>query len=275
MVKVLESYGSVEFAAGTPLRYYRQLLAHVQREYPLVKPHMGAAWRVVSRWETLEPVQHRPPIPEPLVLAMSSLALTWNWPLFAAALLACFYGTCRIGEVLQAERSNLLTPVDLMAEDEVMYLKICKPKSRNRGASTQYSTISEQKVVGFLCAVWQSFPPKAKLYPSSPSNFRRRWNSIIRVIGIPSWHRLTPGSLRGGGCVAAHRHGLAIQDLLWRMRLQHTRTLCYYLQETTAESILPESILPALSSESRDTIQILRSMLPFQMKSFQQRTEMT
>lgn len=262
LVKALESYGSLEYASGTPLYYYRQLLAHVQREYPLTKPHMAIAWRVVSRWEQLEPVQHRPPVPEPLVLAMSSLALLWRWPLFAAAMLACFYGICRIGEVLSAERGSLLTPADLMAEQQVIYLRICKPKSRNRGPSVQYATISEQSVVQFLSTVWQEFDPKSKLYPSSPSNFRRRWNTLLRALGVQVWHRLTPGSLRGGGCVAAHRKGLAIQDLLWRMRLQHTKTLCYYLQETTAESVLP-----ALTSECRENIQVLRSLLPLLLQA--------
>eukprot|EP00438_Fugacium_kawagutii_P030227 Skav219520 [mRNA] locus=scaffold30:151922:156355:+ [translate_table: standard] len=267
MVKALEHYGGLEFSAGTPLYYYRQLLAHVQREFPLTKPFMAVAWRVVSRWEQLEPVQHRPPVPEPLVLAMSSLALIWNWPLFAAATLACFYGICRIGEVLSAERGSLLTPTDLLAEEQVIYLKISKPKSRRRGPSIQYSTISEASVVNFLSFVWQDFSPQARLYPSSPSNFRRRWNALLKALGVQVWHRLTPGSLRGGGCVAAHRKGLAIQDLLWRMRLQHTKTLCFYLQETTAESILP-----ALTADCRETIQILRSLLPLQMQAFQQRT---
>lgn len=265
-VKSLESYGHLEFAAGTPLYYFRQLLAHVQREFPLTKPHMSLAWRVVSKWELLEPVQHRPPIPEPLVLAMCSLAMSWNWPLFAAVTLTCFYGICRIGEVLTAQRGSLLTPVDLLSEDKVLYLKISKPKTRKRGPSVQYSTVSEHAVVGFLVAVWQDCVPKSPLYPSSPSNFRRRWDAILRMLGVQSWRRITPGSLRGGGCVAAHRKGMAIHDLLWKMRLQHTKTLGFYLQETTAESVLP-----ALTKDCRDNIKALRTLLPFQLEEFQRR----
>ena len=81
LVKSLEAYGKVEFAAGTPLFYYRQLIAHVQREFPLARPFMNLAWRMVSKWEMLEPVQHRLPLPEPLMLAMCSLGLLWEWPL--------------------------------------------------------------------------------------------------------------------------------------------------------------------------------------------------
>ena len=60
-----------------------------------------------------------------------------------------------------------------------------------------------------------------------------------------------------GGCVWAHKKGMQIQDRCWRMRLQHTKTLGFYLQETTAGSILP-----SLSVECRYNIQALRALLP-------------
>ena len=47
LVKTLEAYGHVLFSAGVPLHYYRQLLAHAQREYVLTKPYMGQAWNLV------------------------------------------------------------------------------------------------------------------------------------------------------------------------------------------------------------------------------------
>lgn len=83
LVKTLEAYGHVLFSAGVPLHYYRQLLAHAQREYVLTKPYMGQAWNLVSRWEIAEPIQHRTPVPEPLIRALACLALAWGWPTFA------------------------------------------------------------------------------------------------------------------------------------------------------------------------------------------------
>ena len=70
--------------------------------------------------------------------------------------------------------------------------------------------------------------------------------------------RLTPGSLRGGGAVAAHKRGVNIADLQWRMRLGHQNTLAYYLQETTAASVLP-----SLSSSSRSCVLAAEACLPF------------
>lgn len=76
-------------------------------------------------------------------------------------------------------------------------------------------------------------------------------------IGVAEVHRLTPGSLRPGGAVALHRSGVQIQDLLWRMRLQHLQTLANYLQEVSASSVLP-----ALPQKVRHNISLLKGAMP-------------
>lgn len=45
LVKSLEVYGHEAFASGLPLHYFRQLLAHVQREYPLSR-----SWEWLGLW---------------------------------------------------------------------------------------------------------------------------------------------------------------------------------------------------------------------------------
>ena len=111
-VEALRLYAQVLFSAGTPLHYYRQLVAHVSKEYPSVKPFIGAAWGAVTRWERIEPLQHRPPLPEPVLKAMLALALIHGWYRFAAVTALGFYGVCRVGEPLRASRADLLTPED-------------------------------------------------------------------------------------------------------------------------------------------------------------------
>ena len=257
-VKCLEAYGLAQYQSGGPLHYYRQLLAHVQRENVSLKPFMSSAWSLVSRWEVAEPTRHRTPVPEPLLRAIACLGLSWGWPNFATVVMACFYGICRIGEVLKAQRRELLTPVDLMSEDQVVYLRILQPKSRRRGASVQYTTIDDPLTVRLISRVWQNLDSSSRLFSITPGSFRRRWDAILDVLGIGSEHGITPGSLRGGGAVCAHKRGAHIQDLLWKMRLQHARTLGFYLQETTAVSLLP-----MLSHKKREAIQCLQRLLPF------------
>ena len=182
-----------------PLHYFRQLLAHAQKEFVSLKPFMSSAWGLVSRWEVAEPTRHRTPIPEPLVKAVACIALSWGWPNFATVVLACFYGICRIGEVLKAQRKELLTPVDLMTEEQVVYLRIVAPKSRRRGAAVQYTTIDDPLAVRLISRIWQQLDSSSRLFSISPGSFRRRWDSILYVLGVGKEHGITPGSLRGGG----------------------------------------------------------------------------
>ena len=256
-VAMLVNYGHEAFRSGTPLHYYRQLLAHVQREYPEVKIQLAPGWETVSKWELMEPVQHRPPFPEPLLEAVLVLAVKWGWKTWAGCTALCFFGACRIGEVLSALRQELLTPEDLLSDEKTVYFRIKSPKSRRRGASVQYTTIDVPFWAEFVCRIFEKLKPQEPLYAGNASAYRSRLEYLLRHIGVGKEHRLTPGSLRGGGAVSAHKRGIGINNLLWKLRLQHMRTLAYYLQETTAVSILP-----ALPQLVRCRIQLLRGLLP-------------
>ena len=176
-----------------------------------------------------------------------------SWHRWTAILLVSFYAASRVGEVLRASRRSLLTPTDLLSDKQILYLRIDSPKTRSRGAKIQYVSVYEPEVISYAAWVWQDLSPKDRLFPLTAGAFRSRWDAILRHLKIGKEHRLTPGSLRAGGAVALHRSGISIPDLLWRMRLRHQQTLAFYLQETTASSILP-----SLDSSIRDNIQILQ-----------------
>ena len=235
----LAAYGHHCFDAGKSLHYYRQLLAHIQKTHGSVKPHLSCAWEVVNKWELVEPVTHRVPIPEPLLQAAISLALLWGWRRWAAVTMFNFYAIARIGEVLRANRGDALTPRDILFEQMVVFLKVRAPKSKNRGPRTQYSAVELERCVEFVSSVWNELMPDEMLYPGSASSYRTRWDKILKRLGVPASLKLTPGSLRAGGCIAAYRRKEPIQDILWRMRLAHQKTLSYYLQEVNASSVLP------------------------------------
>ncbi|CAE7319659.1 unnamed protein product, partial [Symbiodinium microadriaticum] len=205
---VLRDYGEELYKTGFPLGYYRQLLAHSQRVYPLVKPHLGIAWEMVSRWEELQPVCHRTPMPEILLKGLLGLALQLGWFRWAAAAAAIFYGIARPGEVLRALRKHLLTPEDLLDPSHGwIYLRISKPKSRIK--------LGEAAVLPFLQQVWGDLRPGERLYPGSPAVYRRRWDRLLTVLGIPEGHGLTPASLRGGGAISAF-HKVVVMEFLGR-----------------------------------------------------------
>ena len=258
LVELLCAYGQVLYSRGKPLQHYRQLLALSQRKVPLVRPFIRQAWEMLTRWERLEPTKHRPPLPEPVLEAMCSLAIAWGWDRWAASTFLGFYGCCRIGEILNASRADLFTPEDLLRDDRRIALQLNEPKTRTRGARVQHTTVQfSHNLCYFICKTFRCLPRRSKLYFGSPAVHRRRWDALLAALGIPQTFRLTPGSLRGGGAVAAYQSGVGISDLQWRMRLAHQATLSFYLQEVAAGSLLP-----ALPRHAREAIESARAVLP-------------
>eukprot|EP00438_Fugacium_kawagutii_P031471 Skav222640 [mRNA] locus=scaffold10:352718:353311:- [translate_table: standard] len=172
---------------------------------------------------------------------MFATALLWKWHRFAAVIGLSFFGISRPGEPLRETRGSLLLPSDLMLETDVpAYVRICHPKTGRRGGGrVQHITISDRQFVLFLERVFQNVKKDERLYHCSPSSFRRRWDSILRALMIDHRFRLTPGGLRGGGCVHAFRQHGDLQLLLWQMRIKHLTTLENYLQEVMADSVVP------------------------------------
>jgi hypothetical protein len=66
----LHSYGNWLFQTGQPLYVFRHLVVFCQQQFPHLRPSMTEAWNLLSRWEILNPVTHRPPAPK-LVLMLS------------------------------------------------------------------------------------------------------------------------------------------------------------------------------------------------------------
>ena len=209
-VQLLIAFGYHCFESNMPLHYFRQILAHAQKEMIGLRPFMGPAWEVCSKWELVEPIQHRPPLPEPILRAMATIGLAWGWLRWTACLLFAYYAAARVGEVLRARRKHLLTPQDLLSDQAVAYLQIEAPKSRRRGARVQYVSVYEPEVIKLISSVWQHLPRETTLFPMSAGAFRTRWNAIMKRLDIAAHHRLTPGSLRAGGAVCLHKQGCSV-----------------------------------------------------------------
>ena len=114
----------------------------------------------VTKWERLEPLQHRPPMPEVVVRAMCSVAASWVWREWAFTTLLCFCCIARIGEVLGAKRGDLLTALDAMEPGCRLYLVIRSPKTRHRGARVQHA---EAKGPDWILEALSGFFPKLPL----------------------------------------------------------------------------------------------------------------
>ena len=264
VVLILERYGVELFSKGAAMYVYRHLLVVAQQRMPLIKPYMAPAWQVLTRWESLQPLVHRVPLPEVIFRAALVIALMWKWHRWAGTLTVAFEGLGRIGEALNARRRDLVLPSDNFDDEhKVAYLKISKPKSRRRGRGRiQHLRIDSAPAVEFLEKVFSQVHPVCKLFPLSPSAFRFRWERIMDALLIPKNLRPTPASVRGGGAIMAYRRGEPIANILWRMRLLNQQTLESYLQETAADSLLAK-----LPDPSRERIRATAKVFSFALLS--------
>ena len=186
---------------------------------------------------------------------------------FAAVLAISFHGIARPGEPLAAFRSELVLPSDMLDDSlQVCYLKILKPKTRKRGKGVvQHLSISEAEIVNFLEKIYRTSTGEERIFECTPSAFRRRWDAILKALLVPKEAALTPGGLRGGGCVHAFQNGVDLPHLLWKMRIKHLQTLESYLQECAASTVVSE-----LPPASRNKIRAAASLTSAFLCCFEQ-----
>ena len=239
LIAALLAYGNKQYLDGASLSRFRHLILCCQRWVPSSRTLTSPCWDLVAKWETVEPVCHRVPVPEGLVRAMVVMAWQLKWFGWAGITLIAFYGAGRVGEVLKCCREDLLFPSDILDRDhEGLFLRLRQFKSLGRQpARTQHMEIRDPAAVALLSKIFEGFPKHVRLYQGTPSLYRRRWDAVLNMCEIPADLRLTPGGLRGGAAVMLYRKHTPIQDILWRLRLRSQSTLESYLQETAASSV--------------------------------------
>lgn len=234
---LLAGYCKFWYSQGGALYAYRHLVVYAQRTFPVFKGHLQEAWVMIAKWEELEPVCHRRPVPYAMVRAMVSLAVTWKWLKVASVILIAFHACARPGEVLNAARRDLVLPSDIGEySDDTCFLRINKPKPGRRGLGrVQHARIRDVLACKFLSWVYGDSKGQEPLYPGSAGAFRTRWNILLRQLGIPTTFNITPGCLRAGGTVYLYKGGTPVMDILWLMRLKNLETLQHYLQEISTD----------------------------------------
>ena len=135
--------------------------------------------------------------------------------------------------------SDLLFPSDILDRDhQGIFLQLRQFKGLGRQpARVQHMEIRDPSAVRLLTCIYEHVPKDLLLYNSSPSAYRRRWDALLRICGVPKQLRITPGGLRGGAAVMLYRKHVPIHDILWRLRLRSQTTLESYLQETAASAV--------------------------------------
>ena len=229
----LKRYADKMYQESGSLANLRHLILACQRWKPFCKAYTGVAWDMVRRWELQEPVTHRLPIPEGLLKALCTLGWMHGWFEWVAISLIAFYGGGRVGEVLRCRKFDLILPADTMEPDvRAAFLQLRTFKSRSRQpARIQHMKINDAYAVELLTKVYYLYEPQRILFYGTASQFRKRWDFLLRSLQVDREINLTPGGLRGGFAVWSYRKGVPISEILWQLRLRQQSTLESYLQE--------------------------------------------
>ncbi|CAE7245675.1 SUF4 [Symbiodinium sp. CCMP2456] len=238
----LVGYGKALFYSGSPKYTFSETLNAVVDRFKHFRASLGAAWSILTRWEEEEPVERSMVMPEAVFRAAIAVALLWQWPLFAAALLVGFHGLLRPGEILSLRRRDLLLPRDLLSCTPVAYVTILGAKTR-RFLQRQHAKVSDFCSVKFLDALFGHLPGIVPLFACSPAVFRKRWNLLFGSLGVPTAEDakgITPKSLRGSGATWMYQLTEDVERIQWRGRWQQRRTLEHYLQEVAGQLLLAD-----------------------------------
>ena len=127
------------YKSGKAYNSFAETINAVAGARPQIKKQLTQAWDYAFSWVADEPFGHHPAMPAGILIALMSLSLLWGWPQVAAAFGLAWAGVLRIGEVLQATRSDLVLPGDAVAGTDFAMLKIREPKTRGRHAKASSS----------------------------------------------------------------------------------------------------------------------------------------
>lgn len=260
LVSALERYAEWLFRNSGALSNMRHIILAAQRWVPASRPLMTPAWEMVDRWELLLPVNHRIPIPYNVVCAMCATAWHLGWYAWVGATVLAYFGAGRLGEVLRCCREDLVLPQDVFeSADSPIFLRLRSFKSQFRQPSKiQHMKVTDPVACRLLTKVFKHLPLDAPLFDSSPYQFRRRWDMVLRLLSVPVNFQLTPGGLRGGAAVYHYKCGKPINDLMWLLRLRSQSTLESYLQEVAALNVFAR-----LPSNARECIRIASAFFLF------------
>ena len=245
----LRAYGMHLYQTGAPRYLFVYSITGMQDLFPHLKAFLTPAWAVDRKWQIAEPGECRPVLSAPVIRAITSLCLLWEWFRFLGIILIGFLAMLHPAEFLQLRRKDILLPEDSLHSDHVFYVHICNPKT-SRFARRQHCKVDDALVLRYVSKVFGPLQPGESLFAGGSSAFRRRWNAVLSRLGIPTSQRdrgATPAVLRGSG--ATHMY-LLTEDLAkvqWRGRWSQLKTVEHYVQEVAAQTLVAQ--LDPLSKE--------------------------
>ena len=236
--QMLREFGFFVFSGGWTRNQYVELVLAMADRFEWLRPQLGAAWRLVQRWEQLEPSEVHTPVPLPVLRGLVTAAISWGWLRVGALLMIGFWGLLRPIELCSLRRCDVLLPGE-HSGGQALLIRISAPKrGRGRGARKQYSKVDETEGLQFVCRWLNTRGPEDRLWTGSPATFSKRFGALATAL-VGSQVRFTPAGLRAGGATTLFQlWGEDLPRIQWRGRWRDVRTLPHYLQELQAAEIM-------------------------------------
>ena len=111
--QLLVTYGRWLFKEGKPFYHYCVTLNGITTVRPQLRRTIQQAWDLAFMWGSFEPSEHHQAMPEQILIAVITVWWLWGWKREAAVFAMCWGALLRVGELLQAYRSDLITPEDV------------------------------------------------------------------------------------------------------------------------------------------------------------------
>ena len=246
---VLCRYGRFLFAEGKPYYHLSETINSVSAKRPILQ-----AWDLCAIWTSLEPCEHHQAMPVQVLMAVLATCLVWGWTR-EAALFAMSWGMLlRIGEAINARRSDVIFPQDVGYSIDHVLLKILEPKTRFRAARHQSSKLEPPDLIAVVWLGIGHLKPHEKLWQGSSSTLRSRLDKVLSRLGLPirsasNKKGLTLASFRPGG--ASYLISLTESGEMVRRRGRwiSLKVMEVYLQEVASSTFMTD-----ISTEAKQKV---------------------
>ena len=243
--EVLICYGQHLHKTGKTYSSYSETLNMFSSQCPSLRRLLQPAWDLAFSWQREEPPVHHTAMPWQVLTAAVAIALVYGWVDVAGVISLCWGGLARVGEVLNATRSDLVLPADVGTPGSgYLLMTVREPKTRFRAARHQSLRVDQPQLLRVITLAFSALEPSERLWPFSGSTLRNRFRKLMLALRlcpgiVPRVRDFDLGSLRAGGATWLMDTTENPDYVRRRGRWITTKVMEIYVQEVTALTFLP------------------------------------
>ena len=258
--EVLICYGQHLYKTGKTYSSYSETLNMFSSQCPSLRRLLQPAWDLAFSWQREEPPVHHTAMPWQVLTAAVAIALVYGWVDVAGVISLCWGGLARVGEVLNATRSDLVLPADVGTPGSgYLLMTVREPKTRFRAARHQSLRVDQPQLLRVTTLAFSALEPSERLWPFSGSTLRNRFRKLMLALRlcpgiVPRVRDFDLGSLRAGGATWLMDTTENPDYVRRRGRWITTKVMEIYVQEVTALTFLFLMMLSSMFSPGRGSL---------------------